>query len=284
MKIALFLVNLLLAVWLLTSVSKRFAREGVEETLTVKAYDPKKGTAMESEKTEKTVPAESVDSLLATILDNNIFNSDRCPNALFGRGRSNRVELSLVGTFEIGECKGAIILQKSASDLRNFPGIRGGGPAGPDGAPRPPWTQGGAPGAESPRLGAWNRAGANGEENRDSSAQIGALRQYVRLGETLANGYTLTAITRTGAVLVRGSDKMELELQDPSRNLTQVSTQRNDNRRGGFFQQMQQMQQMQIMQNFQMMRMMRNTMWGQNRNGNPGGNRGGSPGGAPPGR
>ena len=43
-------------------------------------------------------------------------------------------------------------------------------------------------------------------------------KQYVRLGETMANGYTLAEVTRTRAVLVRGNDKMELELQDPSKN------------------------------------------------------------------
>lgn len=230
----------------------------------------------------KTAPPESVGSLLATIVDNNIFNPGpavrtRCS----GRGRSNRVELSLVGTFEIGDCKGAIILQKSASNNRNFPGMWGGGgslvPAGPDAS------------------GNRRRAGGGPEPFRQLEPRRrrrqrqqclphadGALRQYVRIGETLANGYTLTEITRTGAVLTRGSDKMELELQEPSKNQAKASTGTNNNRRGNFFQQMQQMQQMQMMQNFQMMRMMRDTVRNQNQNRNPGGNRGGNAGGRVP--
>ena len=43
-------------------------------------------------------------------------------------------------------------------------------------------------------------------------------KQYVRLGETMSNGYTLAEVTRQRAVLVRGNDKLELELQDPSKN------------------------------------------------------------------
>ena len=152
----------------------------------------------------------------------------------------------------------------------------------------PPGNLGAAPGAARNRFGSWNRAGAGASGNNASSTQIGALRQYVRIGETLANGYTLTEITRTGAVLTRGSDKMELELQEPSKNQAKASTGTNNNRRGNFFQQMQQMQQMQMMQNFQMMRMMRDTVRNQNQNRNPGGNRGGNagggPGGPPPGR
>ena len=221
MRIVLILVNLLLAVWLLAVVAGRFMGGKAEETLTVKARSPKKSTAATPGNTVKTAPPESVGSLLATIVDNNIFNPDRCPNAVFGRGRSNRVELSLVGTFEIGDCKGAIILQKSASNNRNFPGMMGGagGFGGfPGGPPMPPGNQGVAPGAARNRFGSWNRAGAGGSGNNASSTQIGALRQYVRIGETLANGYTLTEITRTGAVLTRGSDKMELELQEPSKN------------------------------------------------------------------
>lgn len=238
MRIVLILVNLLLAVWLLAVVAGRFTGGKAEETLTVKARSPKKSTAATPGNTVKTAPPESVGSLLATIVDNNIFNPDRCPNAVFGRGRSNRVELSLVGTFEIGDCKGAIILQKSASNNRNFPGMMG-GPGGfggfPGGPPMPPGNQGAAPGAARTRFGSWNRAGAGGSGNNASSTQIGALRQYVRIGETLANGYTLTEITRTGAVLTRGSDKMELELQEPSKNQAKASTGTNNNRRGNFF-------------------------------------------------
>ncbi len=350
MRIVLILVNLLLAVWLLAVVVGRFTGGKAEETLTVKARSPKKSSAATPGNTVKTAPPESVGSLLATIVDNNIFNPDRCPNAVFGRGRSNRVELSLVGTFKIGDCKGAIILQKSASNNRNFPGMMG-GPGGFGGFPGdlpnmsqnenpgavrrggqsrsgsrnragtngsntvasqtgalnmmgggggfggfpsspPDIPQSGNPGAAQGggrnRLDSRDRVGADGSENSASSVQVGALKQYVRIGETLANGYTLTEVTRTGAVLTRGSDKMELELQEPSKNLTKASAGTNKNQRTSVLQQMQQMQQMQMMQNFQMMRMMRDTVRNQNQNQNQGGNRGGNagggPGGPPPGR
>ena len=140
----------------------------------------------------------------------------------------------------------------------------------------------------------WNRNGGNTSGAGGDSATTTAtasVKQYVRVGETLSNGYTLSEVTRTTATLTRGSDKMELELQDPSKNQTKAAT-TNNNRSNPVLNQLQQMQQMQMMQNFQMMRMMRDTSRNQNQNqsGNRGGSSsgnsrggGGGPGGPPPG-
>ena len=121
MKFVLVAVNLLLALWLLASVGSRFSGgSSGTEAFSVKKSDPGKKAAATAGAAAKKTQAESVDSLLATIIDNNIFNPDRCPNAVFGRGRSSRVELTLVGTFEIGTWKGAIILQKTSTTNRNM--------------------------------------------------------------------------------------------------------------------------------------------------------------------
>ena len=109
---------------------------------------------------------------------------------------------------------------------------------------------------------------------QSTSAQV--QRQYVRIGETLSNGYTLVEVTRTSATLVRGSDKMELELQESSKGLT--SARRTVNRKQTSQQILQQgMQQMQnilrqqgMQQNFMMRQMM-------NQNNNNSGGRRGTP-------
>lgn len=109
-------------------------------------------------------------------------------------------------------------------------------------------------------------------QSQSTSAQV--QRQYVRIGETLTNGYTLVEVTRTTATLMRGSDKMELELQESSKGLT--SARRTFNRKQTSQQILQQgMQQMQnilrqqgMQQNFMMRQMMRNNS-NQNQRGTP---------------
>lgn len=111
-------------------------------------------------------------------------------------------------------------------------------------------------------------------QSRSTSAQV--QRQYVRIGETLSNGYTLVEVTRNTATLMRGSDKMELELQESSKGLS--SSRRTVNRPRTSQQILQQgMQQMQnilrqqgMQQNFMMRQMMnRNNNAGQNQRGTP---------------
>jgi hypothetical protein len=46
----------------------------------------------------------------------------------------------------------------------------------------------------------------------------GPAQQYVRLGQTMNNGFRLEEVSRTRALLVRGNDRMELVLQVPSKN------------------------------------------------------------------
>ena len=60
-----------------------------------------------------------------------------------------------------------------------------------------------------------------GQQNNVRGGQSGQLstgnRQSVKVGETLSNGYTLVEVGRASATLVRGSDRVELVLQDPSK-------------------------------------------------------------------
>jgi len=216
------------------------------------------------------IPEESREK---TIVDADIFNPERAPNvSMWGRGRT---QMSLVGTFKAGKMEGAIILQQTAQRWRS--------PMGPMGAMM-------NPGAMTAMMNGMNRPGQGGagpgrglgsmrqrwsmmgpQTGTDRNSANMPVKQYVRVGETLANGYTLTEVTRTRAVLSRGGDKMELELQDPSKNQTQ---RRTGGRPGNASQQLQQAQLQTQQQMLRMMYMMQGRMM-QGGGGNAGGGRGG---------
>ncbi len=217
--------------------------------------DPGRKNAAAQPNTPKTLSREEK---VKAILAADIFNPERTPNAAFGR-RGNRMELTLVGTFEAGKVRGAVILCRTNTRQIN-PFMRmmwGGGPPGASGM-MPGMPGGGRAGVRR------FMAGMNQNNQRRNND---AVKQYVRLGETMPNGYTLAALTRTRATLTRGGDKMELELQMPSRN--QNGGRRNAPARLNVNQQLQQAQ----LQTQQMMvRALMEMRGGGNR---PGGNRGG---------
>jgi hypothetical protein len=99
--------------------------------------------------------------------------------------------------------------------------------------------------------------------------QQAPIKQYVRVGETLSNGYTLTEVSRTKAVLTKNGDKMELELQDPSKNIARGGTRRTQGNSWREFQQTQIRTQQQMLR---MMYMMQSRMGS---GGGGGGGRGG---------
>ena len=282
MKTLLLAVNLLLAALVVWSAAKRFgaiAGEPQVEYTVKKTPRTKPSSPVKPQKIE--LPRNKIQDPVATLIEKNIFDQDRCPNANVPGGRNTRVELSLVGTFTVGSSAGAIILQKTSAGNRNFWNFMGGFPGGPGGpaggrqmgianqggsnrnGPRGS-NQNGPRGRRAP--GGRNRTGntrtAQGIDNRTQGNVV--YKQYVRLGETLSNGYTLTEVNFNKVTLRRGSDKLELELLDASQNAPQTA--QNQNRRTSrgnqFMQIMQNMQRMQFMQNMQMMRMMRDNRRG----------------------
>lgn len=282
MKTLLLAVNLLLATLVVWSAAKRFGAiaGGPQVEYTVKKTPrTKPSSPVKPQKIE--LPRNKIQDPVATLIEKNIFDQDRCPNANVPGGRNTRVELSLVGTFTVGSSAGAIILQKTSAGNRNFWNFMGGFPGEPGGpaggrqmgianqggsnrnGPRGS-NQNGPRGRRAP--GGRNRTGntrtAQGIDNRTQGNVV--YKQYVRLGETLSNGYTLTEVNFNKVTLRRGSDKLELELLDASQNAPQTA--QNQNRRTSrgnqFMQIMQNMQRMQFMQNMQMMRMMRDNRRG----------------------
>ena len=242
MKQFFFILNIILGVALAGMTIANIAG-GKKETEVYSVKKSSKKTAVRKAPVNYSVqtPAAEQESV---IVNNNLFSYYRNPNAQTGRG--GRVQLTLVGVIEAGERKGAVILQKGGNQQRNFPFRPGMGGMG---------------------------MGGMGNNNIPQQIQQ-APQQYVRLGETLSNGYTLIEVTRTSATLARsGGGKMVLELQEASKNQPQAA--RRATNQNPIVQQMQRMQQMQMVQNMQMMRMMRQSMQQNRNNNNSGGNRGG---------
>lgn len=225
------------------SVALKNARKGIE----------KKQNSLAGKKADGDAPKLlSGDEAVDKIISANIFNGMRSPLSTMRAGRPDMV---LLGTFLVGDIKGAIIRQSGGSRQINpyiaqMIMMSGGGPNG------------------SPGGGFGGRRRAFGSGNNMSANQ--PLKQYVRVGETMNNGYTLMEISRTHAVLVRGNDKIELELQDPSKNRVSGSSS------GGRSNPWQQMQQAQMFMQSQMLRslqrMEQNTRQNNGNSGN--GNRG----------
>lgn len=272
MKSLLITVNIILAALVVWSAAKQFGgfTGGSKVEYSVKKPAPKKAQPPAKVKKEEKAPAKAKDQI-ASLIEENIFNQDRCPNANMPGGRNARVELSLVGTFTVGTCVGAIILQKTSANNNRW-GFMGGFPGGgfPGGGRQMGiGSNAGNRGGNTNNRGGWrggrpgggpggNIRTAQGISNINTQAPV-VYKQYVRLGETLSNGYTLTEVNAGKVTLKRGSDKLELELLDASKNAPQTANRQNQriNRGAQFMQMIQGMQQMQFMQNMQMMRMMR---------------------------
>ncbi|MBR7103468.1 MAG: hypothetical protein IKC65_00835 [Lentisphaeria bacterium] len=266
-------LGVLLFVLLISCLAKLTKKEQAYE---VKKRSGKKVQTQDQSKRTKLViePEKQVE----TIVNADIFNPERAPNvSAWGRGRT---QISLVGTFKVGKVEGAIILQQVSNRMRN-PLSRMGAMMSQEAMmqmmQRPAGQQASGQNANAARrpMGSMRQRWSmlNPQLAQQLAAQNGAgtqtaIKQYVRVGETLANGYTLTEVTRTKAVLSKGGDKMELELQDPSKNQTQRSS---TARRGNSWREFQQTQIRTQQQMLRMMYMMQSRM----NSGGGGGGRGG---------
>jgi len=204
---------------------------------------------------------------IATTVALNIFDPERAPQAVTNRRTAatpvNRADMTLVGTFTIGDIAGAIILQRSQQmqQMRQQMGRN---------------NQTGNTNNAEELAAAQEQQMQQALENRDelttllrtlqqtegvtdqqtelirqrlerSNQQVELLqnqnqqrntgrdgltadgtmatanasnsnKQYIRVGETLSNGYTLAAVSRTSATLTRNQETIEITMQDASAN------------------------------------------------------------------
>ena len=220
--------------------------------------------------------AVSHEQMIKNIVSADVFNSERSPNSAFN-GRGGRVEMTLVGTFRIGKTEGAIIRQNRVNRQFNpfimmmGPGIGGSSDSWGVSRNQQSGNRGGGNNGRSRAAGSsfrqrFQNVSRMKGQNQNQNTNL-AFKQYVKVGETLSNGYTLVEVSRVRAVLTRGSDRMELELQDPSKSRTAS--------RSGGGQKLnvnQQLQQAQILTNQRMMQVMQQMQ----RSMQGGGNRGGA--------
>ena len=199
MKKFLLLINLILALaaggTFLSNISRE-TQEAIEEKQTEDAKALAEAEAAESEP-EK---APSADELVTLIANANIFDPERAPRANAPAG--NRTEMTLAGTFQIGDKKGAIVILNYRENTQN-PFLTP--------IPRP---------TNIPEGNSMRRRLPSPE--KPNSFAMGN-RQSVLVGETLANGYTLQEVKRSSVVVVCGSDRRELPLGDPTAVVAQVN-------------------------------------------------------------
>lgn len=278
MKKLLFAVNCVLGILvLIVLVSNLAGLRTKEQTFEVKKRTAKRGPGQETVKRSNLeIPKEKQ---IETIVNADIFNQERTPNVSpWGRGRT---QITLVGTFKVGKMEGAIILQQNQNRF-SMPSRMGAMMShdammqmmqqninrGPNNAQGNAFPGGGR------RMGSmrqrWSMLNPQLARQLAGDNQQTPVKQYVRVGETLANGYTLTEVTRTKAVLTRDGDKMELELQDPSKNIARGNSGR---RSSGNIQR--ELQQTQLRTQQQMLRMMYMMQGRMNSGGGGGGGRGG---------
>jgi len=206
---------------------------------------------------------------IATTVALNIFDPERAPKAVLNNNRRNatpvnRGDMTLAGTFVIGDIAGAIILQR-ANQMMNMrqavPG-RNNQNGNTNTAEELAAAQ-----EQQMQEALENQAQMNAllqalqqtegitEEQtalfrqrvdranqqvellqnqnqqrntgRDGLSADGSVatanasnsyKQYIRIGESLPNGYTLAAVTRTSATLTRNQETIELTMQDASAN------------------------------------------------------------------
>ncbi|GEM_PF-3848980 len=230
MNLILRLTNVILAV-VVAFFLQLWIRELVSEQS--KRADENKSSAMVTEEVSpaikqiqtasvQTEPGIPVRTMIDAIKSNNIFNPERVPSSTVKGVAANTqitANMSLVGTYSIGDTLGAIIIQKlqgnSQQKLKELQ-----------------QKQYEELQANSPRSAKMNENDKEGD-NTDSSeksdtnekpekkmvASITAnniMRQFLKVGDTTVNGYTLTEVTRSSATLQKNREIITLTLLSPT--------------------------------------------------------------------
>lgn len=227
MKIFLIFLNLLLAGGVLyQTVSLLKGKEKIEFTAGKDHSKSKTKPKMEA-KSEPLPPPIAPEEAARIVVAQNLFNLNRCPEAVAGRGNSN--QMSLIGIYRVAGLEGAIIEQKRQTsrrnifqDMRNMLASRGG---------RRPTT------------------GAT-----ITTTTLLPLQKFFRVGETLENGYKLASVGADYVILSRGTSTTRLQLELAGRDTTNRSS--GNNRRLST----EQMGQMIMMGQMRMMQMMQGQM------------------------
>lgn len=252
MKFMLIALNVLL-VAAVAHLAWTYSSEPLTFASTSKTFSPAKLERKRTTATVKRVEKNPLDSpevteqKITAVLDRNIFKTERVPDAPANKNaqRNNqqiRADMSLVGTYVIGDSLGAIILQRlqgnSQQQLKALQQKEYEQYALSSTRVTDPKKKAAAA-AESDEGAEEKKEVKDGEEEKNpkqivivgGSPSISAnnvFRQHLKVGDTTVNGYKLEEVTRTSAVLTKNSERIELTLLTPS-EAGNVTRQRNNN-------------------------------------------------------
>jgi hypothetical protein len=184
---------------------------------------------------------ELTEKRIAAVLEHNIFETKRVPDAPANRNNQRnqqqiRADMSLVGTYVIGDTLGAIILQR----------LQGNAQQQLKALQQKEYEQyAAAARVTDPKKkssGTDDDAEQAGEEANEKPVIImgnptisanNVFRQHLKVGDTTVNGYKLEEVTRTSAVLTKNSERIELSLLTPSEagNIARRPANNNNNNR-----------------------------------------------------
>jgi len=208
------------------SISKKTTPSRIERKKTPRVKASEKYVLDSPDVTEKKITA---------LVEHNIFKTERVPDAPANKTaqRNNqqiRADMSLVGTYVIGDALGAIILQR----------LQGNAQQQLKALQQKEYEQySAATRITDPKkkaaAAAASAEGADAEEDKEpaegkdqdpkqivivgGSPTISAnnvFRQHLKVGDTTVTGYKLEEVTRTTAVLTKNNERIELTLLTPS--------------------------------------------------------------------
>ncbi len=253
MKFMLIALNVLL-VAAVAHLAWTYSSEPLSFASTSKKFSPAKLERKRATATVKRVeknpldPPEVTEQKITALLDHNIFKTERVPEAPANKtaqknSQQIRADMSLVGTYVIGDSLGAIILQRlqgnSQQQLKALQQKEYEQYALTSNRVTDPKKKAEAAAARTDGDAEEKSDVKDGETEKDpkqivivgGSPSISAnnvFRQHLKVGDTTVNGYKLEEVTRTSAVLTKNNERIELTLLTPS-EAGNIARQRNNN-------------------------------------------------------
>ena len=270
MRAILIVINLLLACVIVQGAIHWLNEPSVDAEVVTAATKERRQTTPQPRPVQTQQPGYTYltsENQIATTVALNIFDPERAPKAVLNNRRNatpvNRADMTLAGTFVIGDIAGAIILQRQ-NQMMNMrqTAARGNQAGNTNNAEELAAAQEQQMQEALEQQAQMNallqalqqtegiteeqtalfrqrvdranqqvellqnqnqqrntgRDGLSADGSERTANASNSYKQYIRVGESLPNGYTLAAVTRTSATLTRNQETIELTMQDASAN------------------------------------------------------------------
>ena len=243
MKLLLIALNILFAVALVHLAWKTSADpvffSSKDKIARQSATDSKKTSVRTRTKKSSamvvTESPEATERKIEALVKRNIFNTQRVPDAPANKTAARatqqmRAEMSLVGTYTIGDSLGAIILQRlqgnaqqqlKALQQKEYEQYAASATRITDPKKKAEAAaERAASGDDADAVDSVEVEDGEGKKvvimGNPSISANNVFRQHLKVGDTTVTGYKLEEVTRTSAVLTRNSERIELSLLTPS--------------------------------------------------------------------